>query len=315
MTLAPIIVFAYNRPQLLSQTLESLQANHLASESDLFIFCDGPKSKASESDLKKNADVRKIVREKFSFKSVTIYESETNKGLGPSVIAGVTKIVNEFGKVIVLEDDLLTSTYFLEYMNTALDKYENEDKVMQISGYMFPVEFTNLKTDAIFLPYTTTWGWATWSRAWKYFDDMMSGYEKLKNDKLLRHKFDMEGTYPYFKLLEKQKRNKLRTWGITWYLSVFIKNGLTLHPVQSLVVQKGFGKEATNTFEDTSDITKKELRMLPINIFPETVEVEQKTFDDYINYFRSLKINSTMRILKLFFNPKKLINIIKKFIS
>lgn len=311
MNLAPIALFAYNRPEHLRKTLESLQINEYAESSELFIFSDGPKPNASEKDIKKIEEVRKIIREKNWCGKVNIIEAENNKGLADSIIDGVTKVVNEYGKVIVLEDDLVSSPYFLDYMNKALEKYENEERVMQISGYMFPVEFTKPLSDAMFLPFTTTWGWATWKRAWKYFDETMNGYEKLKNNKQLRYKFDMEGTYPYFKLLEQQKRGKVSSWGIVWYLSVFMNNGLTLHPIQTLVSQTGFGKSATHTLEDKLGTSDTILNLKPIINFPNNKIIEQNSFEDYINYFRSFELNSKFRILKIIFNPYKLKNILK----
>jgi GR25 family glycosyltransferase involved in LPS biosynthesis len=166
-------------------------------------------------------------------------------GLANSIVTGITKLCQSFGRVIVLEDDLLLSSNFLRYMNAALEKYKHVEQVMQISGYMFPVKL-NFSTDAIFLPFITSWGWATWQRAWKHFDPQMSEYSRLKTDRALRYKFDLNSSYPYFKMLEAQIKGKVDSWAIRWYLSTFMQEGLTLYPVHSLVKNIGFDGSGTN---------------------------------------------------------------------
>src|SRR5882762_4319469 len=166
-TLAPIVFFAYNRPDHTRQVLESLSRNKLADESLLFIFIDGPKPTATEVDKAANEEVKKIVREKKWCKEVHITETKVNKGLIKAIVGGVTEIVNQFGKVIVMEDDLLLSPGFLKYMNDALTIYEDDPKVMHITAYSRPdIDTSELKESTYFFYVTTTWGWATWKRAW-----------------------------------------------------------------------------------------------------------------------------------------------------
>ena len=174
-----------------------------------------------------------------------IFENSVNLGLANSVIKGVTEVVNKYGRGIVLADDLLTAPGFLRYMNDALDRYENEEKVMQISGHMFDVDI-EAETDAVFLPFTTSWGWATWKRAWSKFDPSAAGYDLLREDKSLRHKFDLDGTYDYFAMLERQLKGKVNSWAIRWYLSVFMLNGISLFPTKTLVYNFGFDGSGTH---------------------------------------------------------------------
>ncbi|ROL61753.1 glycosyltransferase [Bacteroidetes/Chlorobi group bacterium ChocPot_Mid] len=294
MTLSPIIVFAYKRPQLLRQTLESLSNNHLADESDLFIFCDGPKPNANESDLQKIAEVRKVAREKQWCKSVTVYESETNKGLGPSVISGVTKIVNEFGKVIVLEDDLLTSPFFLEYMNTALDKYEHEERVMHISGYMFPIK--QMTDDLFFFRLTTCWGWGTWKRAWDKLETNPNVLkQKLKKSKLYEY-FNLEGHGDFALQLDLNIRGILNTWAVRWYASVILNGGLSLHPGKSYVENIGFGEDASNTKKGSSIYHINELAD-KVNIYDIPLEESIMVRDWMMKFYDSARRNSYMKFL------------------
>jgi hypothetical protein len=232
--LVPIILFVYNRPFHTRKTLESLERNILAKESELFIFSDGPKENASPRQMEKINETRRIIREKKWCGEVHIIEKEKNVGLAKSVIAGVGDIINKYGKVIVLEDDLLLSANFLKYMNDGLNKYEKKDEVMQIAGYMYPINI-KIDKDVFFLPFITSWGWGTWKRVWDNFDKNSDGLEKLKNDRKLRYKFNLDGSYPYYKMLKNQVEKNIDSWAIRFYLSVFLKNGLALFPKKTLV--------------------------------------------------------------------------------
>ena len=243
MRYAPVVLFVYNRLTHLSKTVEFLQKNELALESDLFIFSDGPKD--TEIDRERVFAVRKYIKTIKGFQNVSIVENAHNQGLAKSVIGGVTNVINRYEKVIVLEDDLETSPDFLRFMNEGLDRYKNEKKVMQISSHMFDVNIKS-QTNAIFLPFTTSWGWATWKDAWDCFDSSMLGVEKLKVDRQLQNRFNLDGAYDYFKMLKRQLSGEIDSWAIRWYLSVFMLNGLTLYPSKSLVRNIGFDGSGTH---------------------------------------------------------------------
>lgn len=242
MVYAPLALFVYNRPEHTRRTVEALAANTLAGQTPLHVFSDAPKSAAANSAV---AEVRAYIRNIAGFNSVTIIERETNFGLARSIIEGVTGLCQKYGRVIVLEDDLLTSPHFLSYMNDGLTRYEDEDRVMQIAGYMFPINL-GLEEDALFLPFTSSWGWATWERAWRHFDAKGTGYQRLLEDQSLRRAFDLNGKYGYFRMLESQLRGDTDSWAIRWYLSVFLRKGLTLYPKQTLVRNIGFDGSGVN---------------------------------------------------------------------
>ena len=243
MSYAPIVLFVYNRLDHVHKTVQALQKNDLASESDLFIYSDGPMSDLSSKS--KVTEVRDFIKNITGFKNVIIVESKENKGLAHSIIKGVTDTVNRYGKVIVLEDDLETSRNLLRYMNEALDRYEEEPQVMQISGHMFDVKIKS-KTDAVFLPFITSWGWGTWKRAWDCFDPSMFNYTQLKHSKKLIHHFNLEGAYNYFSMLDSQFHGQIDSWAIRWYLSVFFNDGLILYPTRSFVRNIGFDGSGTH---------------------------------------------------------------------
>ena len=236
MDTAPIAFFAYNRPEHALRSLETLSRCELADESVLHIFCDGARGPEDETRV---ALVREAVKSRKWCKEVHIRVSKENRGLATSVISGVSSLCRKRGKAIVLEDDLLLSPFFLKYMNDSLRLYEGEERVKQITGYMFDGPL-NSDTDALFLPFTSSWGWATWGRAWKQFDAHMTAYDVLKKDSKLRKKFNLDGAYNFYTMLKNQRTGRVDSWAIRWYLSVFMAEGLTLYPVKTLVKNIGW---------------------------------------------------------------------------
>ena len=184
-------------------------------------------------DILKINQTREVVRQNQWCEEVRIIESEHNKGLANSIVEGVTEVVNKYGRIIVLEDDIVTSPGFLQYMNDALDLYENYEEVVHISGYMFPV--AKRLPSTFFYNTASCWGWSTWRRAWKHFNpDAKLLAEKIGKTNSIRS-FNIEGTYPYFyKTLTDNAEGKLSTWAVKWYASFFLTGGYALHPYPSL---------------------------------------------------------------------------------
>ena len=162
MRLSPIVLFAYNRPGHIQQTIDALRKNHLAEESELFIFSDAPRDKKAEEDVSK---VREYIKTIAGFKRTTVIERDHNLGLSQSIITGISELIAQYGRIIVLEDDLITSPYFLKFMNDGLSAYQEEDSVISICGYMYPLNKKH--ADTLFLRMTDCWGWATWKRGWR----------------------------------------------------------------------------------------------------------------------------------------------------
>lgn len=280
MILAPIVLFVYNRPEHTKLTVEALQKNTLAEQSDLIIYSDAPKKPEAEVTV---LAVREYIRDIKGFKTVTVIEQKTNFGLAKSIIEGVTSVVNKYAKVIVLEDDLVTSPYFLDYMNKALDTYQVEPQVMQISGHMFDVD-VGCAEDAFFLPFTTSWGWATWQDRWAKFDASASTYAKLKADKNLIKQFNLNSSYPYFEMLQSQLQGKIDSWAICWYLTVFMQKGLVLFPKITLVNNNGFDGTGVHC-----GVVKNELKSfnaLEIKQLPRSVIINSDYQNKFFTYFK-----------------------------
>ncbi|HZD41156.1 MAG TPA: hypothetical protein VE131_10570, partial [Terriglobales bacterium] len=230
MTYAPIALFTYNRPWHTRRTVEALRKNEQAAHSTLYIFSDGPKTAA---DAAKVWEVRNYIRTIEGFKSVAIIERERNLGLAESIIGGVTEVLTAYGRIIVLEDDMVSSPYFLSYMNAALWKYKAVDKVMHISGYVLPIDPAGLK-ETFFYRASSCWGWGTWARAWKHFEyDINKLIPRFDAD--AKRSFNIDGRYNFWDQMESQRDRKIDSWAIRWYASVFLNHGLCLHPSKSMI--------------------------------------------------------------------------------
>jgi len=239
---SPIALFVYKRPDHTRRTLDALMQCPEFSESPLHVFCDGAKRLEDQAAVEQTRSVVwSLVGDRAK-----IVEAPRNQGLANSIIAGVNQTVDQYGQVIVLEDDLVVSPIFLTYMNSALEKYRHENQVMQISGYMFPVPEFASRDDAMFLPFTVSWGWATWQRAWQYFDSEATGWQVLREDRQLRKRFNLNGAYDHFSMMERQFHGECDSWAIRWYWSVFRCNGLVLFPAQTLVENYGFDGSGTH---------------------------------------------------------------------
>ena len=315
MSLAPIVLFVYNRPQHTLKTLEALMQNELAEKSELFIFCDGPKADATKQDQERINKVRDLVKKKNWCKKVTIRESHVNKGLADSIVAGVTEIVNTYGKIIVLEDDIVTARGFLRYMNKALDLYENEPRVMQISGFMVPSKIELKQTGLFRQP--ASWGWATWNTSWYHYNNQIHTLLKqFKETDVSR--FNIENTYHHFEELLKNEKGILKTWLIRWYASMFIHGGLCLYPHKSLVSNIGFGELSTHTKDKkmTKKIFNRNNYVSSVQLVSKQINITESkayfnTFKKFYKYQYYIwgKPSLKQRILgKLRFMNKKIIN-------
>lgn len=243
--LAPIIVFCYNRPWHVEQTLEALSRNELADQSILYIYCDGPKPDATDEQKQKIADVRQVVRKRQWCKEVYIIEAEQNKGLAANIVDAVTEIVNKYGQVITLEDDIITSVGFLRFMNDALEMYKDDEQVMHISSYMWPHRGKLPNILFYQVPYPGG-GWATWKRAWQFYTDDTNGLYDYWHTR-----WDEFNTFggDYLQIqLEKNYQGTMKTWFIKWHAVMLQKGTLTLYPGQSLTNNIGFDEQATNCY-------------------------------------------------------------------
>lgn len=291
---APIALFVFNRPDHTRKTIEALSKNELASQSKLIVFSDGPRDKKDAALVEQVRDYISTVK---GFESVSIVTSKTNKGLANSIISGVTNVLSDNDRIIVLEDDMVTSTQFLKYMNNSLDWYENDEGVISVHGYIYPVK--EPLPDYFFLRGADCWGWATWSRGWKLFEaDGKKLLNELKRRRLLKE-FDFGSTYPYTKMLKKQIAGKNNSWAIRWYASAFIHEKLTLYPGMSYV--QNIGNDASGTH--SRETNQYEIDKLNVNLPSSKIEIKEdiKARNVISRYFRSIAQNPIQKAIGMLF--------------
>lgn len=260
MSLSPIVLFVYNRPKHTRAVLEGISNNQLSGQSELFIYCDGPKTGASDEDIQNIAEVRSIIREKAWCGKVHFIESLVNKGLAESLIGGITEVLDKYDKVIVLEDDIQLSPMAFNFLNAALDDYARNPAVMSVSAYMYPVHSTKLP-EFFFLRMDSCWGWATWKRAWQKFQPDSSHLLETIIQSGEKEDFNLIAKSFYIKMLEDEKRKIIDSWAIRWYASIFVNKGLCLYPRLSYANNIGMDGSGTHSewtsFYHNSDLNLK----------------------------------------------------------
>lgn len=283
-TLAPIAVVAFNRPDALKSALASLAKNPLAENSDLFIFIDGPRENRPD-EKEKVQHVKMVAESAMGFKSVTIKASEQNKGLAKSIIGATTELINQYGKVIVVEDDLYLSPSFLTYMNTMLETYKNDSRIMQVTGYSAKIRHPeHFHCDYYLTRRAHSWSWGTWKDRWETIDWEVKDYDVLAVSKEKQKAFNEYGS-DLFGMLKGWKTGANNSWFVRFCYSMHKQGRFTIAPICSLVRNDGFGAEATNCKSynryvvDFQNIYKEEWRL------PKHIEWNKKLDKESVRYW------------------------------
>lgn len=287
--IAPICLFVYNRLDHTSNTVNSLKQNLLAQNSNLIIFSDASKSEKQADQVR---EVRRYIHQITGFKSITIIERERNYGLAKSIIDGVTAVVNKYGRIIVLEDDIVTSPYFLTYMNEALDKYADDDRIISIHGYVYPTK--EKLPETFFIRGADCWGWSTWKRGWDLFNsDGKILLAELKNKRLIKE-FDFNGAYPFSKMLKNQIKCKNDSWAVRWYASAFLAEKMTLYPGKSLV--HNIGNDNSGTHCGNHNLMDADLTFTPINCHDVPVEHSKEGYQAFELFLKKVNPSALMKV-------------------
>ncbi len=285
---APIALFTYNRLWHTQQTVEALLKNAEALDSDLIIFSDGAKNEVSREKVE---EVRQYLNTIEGFKSTRIVERMENLGLAQSIISGVTDVVSEYGRVIVLEDDMVTSPYFLRYMNDGLEMYENDNRVISIHGYCYPVDGL---PETFFLKGSDCWGWATWKRGWNLFEsDGVKLLERLEVAGLI-DRFDYFGAFDYSGMLKGQIEGRNDSWAVRWYASALLQDKLTLYPGKSLV--HNTGNDASGRHCAAIRVFDTDLSLSLVQVGDIPVEEHQGALSQFHHFLKQAKPGIVSRI-------------------
>ncbi|ADE35623.1 glycosyltransferase [Methanohalophilus mahii] len=297
--LAPVILFVYNRPLHTKRTIENLQKNLFAENTELFIYSDEAKSKNDVLEVQK---VRQYIKTISGFRKITIVERQQNFGLSKNIINGVTDVISSYGKAIILEDDLLTSPYFLKYMNKALDFYKNKEEIMSISAYNHPPSIMKIPADyneQIYFNYrNSSWGWGTWKNRWDMVDWNVEDFNEFKKDKFAQKKFNRGGE-DLSDMLIAQMEGKIDSWAIRFTYAHFKYDKLSVCPCHSYVQNighDGSGQHCGKSKRYQNDLTKAPEKIK----FPEEIKVNQCIMDEFSQIYK----NNVLKKLKHIFINK-----------
>ncbi len=295
--LAPIVLFVYNRPWHTQQTIEALQRNELADESELFIYSDGPRNDKAREHVRRVRQYIKTIDE--GFKKITIIERDKNWGLADSIIDGVTEVVNEYGRVIVLEDDLVTSPFFLRYMNEALEFYKDNNAIMSISGYTLPPKYMKFPKNYyydIYLNYrNSSWGWATWADRWKLNDWDIQDYNQFIRNPEQQRLFNRGGD-DLTPMLKSQMSGIIDSWAIRFSYAHFKERMYSVCPRYSYV--SNIGCDGTGTHCGNEEQFKNDLlKAKPITNFISDIELDEDVMLEFRKFYR--KKSLPIRIVNL----------------
>lgn len=287
---APVALFVYNRPWHTQRTVEALLANRGAKDTHLHIFSDAPRRPQDESDV---MAVRHYIRSITGFKDIRCTIRKHNMGLANSIAEGVSQLCEEHGRAIVLEDDLVTSPYFLQFMNDALDCYKNDEKVMHVSGFSYPTK-PSPNTETFFFRVPLCWGWGTWSRAWQKYRRDISVIDRFDGDMI--NAMNIDGSYDFWKQILQNRDGIINTWFIFWYASVFLEGGLALFPSTSLV--RNIGHDGTGVHCSRSLDYDVNLAESPVEVIWTQPRESSDIVKLHKDYFESLKPNLIRRVIR-----------------
>ena len=293
MKYAPIVLFAFNRLEAVKSCVASLLANPEASESDLAVFVDGARV-GREGEVQNVEAVCSYVRGITGFRSAEVHASSVNMGLGPSVIAGVSDVINRFGRAIVVEDDLVAAQNFLSFMNQGLDRFETVPEVFSVCGYSNRVHVPDgYGFDAYFCPRSSSWGWATWVDRWNSCDWMLDEWATVKKNACA---FNRWGGSDCFSMLNGWKQGRNKSWAIRFCYNQFTRNALSVFPLVSKIENNGFDGDGTNCGKwsrfksdfDNTGITE--------FVFPEIISVDPGLRRQSLHY-HSLPLRAYSRLM------------------
>lgn len=298
----PIVLIVYNRPSHTERTIKSLANNIGAKDSNLYVFSDGPITKADENKV---ADVRSIIKSYSNrFKKLNLIERDTNYGLAKSVILGVTEIVSKYGCVIVLEDDLVSSKETLNYFDTCLNYYKDYDSVFSISAYTHPIDHFQVpdgyQYDIFFVRRMMCWGWATWKDRWQRADWKVDDFDEfIKSEHLLSDYRRLIGA-DSLETLKQCVAGTKDVWACRWVYAHYKNNALCGCPTKSYIENIGLDGSGSNCgilnhINNELNIKKTEALKLP-----EKATVDEELSDSFLSVYRSSKVvNNAIKKFKI----------------
>jgi hypothetical protein len=238
--------------------------NNLSRITEVYIFIDGPRN---EHDCSLIGETIEIASQDYSFGTKHLFIQKENLGLANSIRNGIDKVLSGHSRIIVVEDDLVVSNYFLDFLNQGLLKYVDNENISSINGYQYPLG--DIGSDPVFLLGADCWGWGTWKNRWNSVSfDSSDLYERLSSRGLIR-KFDLDNSMPYSKMLLHQAKGEIDSWAICWHASMYLQGRVAVSPAESLVLNEG--TDGSGSHNEDSEIFKTHLSLESSWVFPDVI--------------------------------------------
>ncbi len=286
MELSPIVIFTYSRFNSLKQVISALQNNILAKQSDLYIYSDAPKNNANEETKSNIIKIRQYIKTINGFQSVKIIEREENFGLSQNIINGVTEIINQYKKIIVLEDDIIVNKHFLNFMNDCLNEYRDEKIISGVSGYQLPIKFSKKEPFLLMTKLTDCWGWGTWKDRWEKVNWSEKALLQTIIASKIQYEFNLNNSYNYVQMLQDKINGKNDSWAIRWYASMFIENRLFIHPRETFLKNIGFNDDGTHCSSGDSYMSQEDIEQDYIGLEKTEIKNNLHAWNEYAKNFR-----------------------------
>ncbi len=294
--MTPVIITLYNRPSHTNQLFESILNSQKYKKFKFYVFCDGPKSKNDNLKIK---EIKKILNLYKNRLKIKCFFRKKNTGLLKNITSSISYILKKYDKAIILEDDLIINKNFFNFMEMALKKYANHNKILQISGYSYPI--AKVKSHH-FLSLTSCWGWGITAQNWRDFSKFLKNkkliskhFNLIKNDKILKAKFNYNNSYNYFSLLKKSLSNKVNSWGIIFYLYLFVNQKFTFFPNHSLVKNRGF--DGSGNHRSESNVFNRSFKNISSKSFSNKI-IEHKFHKEQVEVFFKQNLSMYAKIRK-----------------
>ena len=293
--LAPVVIFTYNRFEHFKKTIGALEKNHLAGQSEIIIFIDGPRVNSDEISIQK---IREFSNSIVGFKNIQIVARDVNIGLAQSIILGINTVFEKYENVIVLEDDLVTSPDFLNFMNDCLNVYRDDEKIFSISGFSPNIRIPKAYTESVYLSYRpNSWGWATWRNIWNSVDWAVEDFSTFIHNKQSISEFNRAGKDSTIMLL-KQMTGKINSWAIRFHFACFNRKGFCIYPVRSKINNLGTDGSGTN-------LRKTRKYDIPYNledahyVLNPSVQINKEILNNFSAFFKPSLFRRTINYFKL----------------
>jgi len=294
----PILLIIFNRPDTAEKVFNEIKK---IKPKKLFVSADGPREN-KPGEKEKCLATRKIIDQVDWECEVYKKYSDVNLGCKLGVSSGIDWFFKNVEQGIILEDDCLPAQSFFKFCEELLEKYKNNEKIMMISGDNFQNSRQRGDGSYYFSKFSHIWGWATWRRAWKYYDVSMTDYPKFKQEEKINAIWNKKYIRKYWtNIFDQVYENKIDTWDYQWAFSIWKMDGLCVIPNYNLISNIGFRDDATHT-KSANKLANQKIQSMDIIKHPFKIEQNKKADNYYSKIFKKSLFKKILNKINALYN-------------